>query len=312
MDYIKIFIIFVTITLKTNLMRLKDGFSGERSIVLPQIITQAIERDPLCGQLFITDIGYYPRARHHFRERPDGISQYVFIYCVDGHGWYETGGRRRDVGPDQYFILPADTPHSYGADDKDPWTIYWIHFKGTLAAHYAEGCREPQKVSPNSDSRIFTRTNLFEEIFNTIKGSMTIESIRYAMASFQHYLASLRYLKQFRDAASNGISGVPSEALIHFLQENIGRKISLPEMARYMGLAPSYLSSSFKKATGLTPVNYFNILKIRHACELLDSTDMKLNQISYKIGIEDPYYFSRLFSKIMGMSPRAYRSLPKS
>lgn len=46
---------------------------------------------------------------------------------------------------------------------------------------------------------------------------------------------------------------------------------------------------------------------MQQACLLLDTTDMKINQICYKIGIEDTYYFSRLFSKIMGMSPREYR-----
>ncbi|MBV4004894.1 helix-turn-helix transcriptional regulator, partial [Bacteroides thetaiotaomicron] len=56
---------------------------------------------------------------------------------------------------------------------------------------------------------------------------------------------------------------------------------------------------------------YFNLLKMQQACLLLDTTDMKINQICYKIGIEDTYYFSRLFSKIMGMSPREYRKSKK-
>lgn len=51
---------------------------------------------------------------------------------------------------------------------------------------------------------------------------------------------------------------------------------------------------------------------MQQACLLLDTTDMKINQICYKIGIEDTYYFSRLFSKIMGMSPREYRKSKKA
>ena len=68
----------------------------------------------------------------------------------------------------------------------------------------------------------------------------------------------------------------------------------------------------FKKRTGYSPLTYFNLLKIRKACELINTTDMKLTQISFKLGFDDQFYFSRLFSKIMGMSPRAYRALPKS
>ena len=71
-------------------------------------------------------------------------------------------------------------------------------------------------------------------------------------------------------------------------------------------------------------ISWINMLKLRasygetgsdnlgkQACLLLDTTDMKINQICYKIGIEDTYYFSRLFSKIMGMSPREYRKSKK-
>jgi AraC-like DNA-binding protein len=63
----------------------------------------------------------------------------------------------------------------------------------------------------------------------------------------------------------------------------------------------------FKKKTGLSPLAYFNQLKVQHACELLKKTDLKINQICYKVGIEDSLYFSRLFSKAMGMSPTEYR-----
>jgi len=52
---------------------------------------------------------------------------------------------------------------------------------------------------------------------------------------------------------------------------------------------------------------------VEHSCRLLRQTDLRVNQICYRIGIDDPYYFSRLFSKQMGMSPTKYResTLPK-
>ena len=63
----------------------------------------------------------------------------------------------------------------------------------------------------------------------------------------------------------------------------------------------------FKKHTGMSPLAYFNRLKIERACQLLKDTDLKVNQICLKLGIDDQYYFSRLFSKTMGISPTAYR-----
>ena len=67
----------------------------------------------------------------------------------------------------------------------------------------------------------------------------------------------------------------------------------------------------FKQHTGYSPLSYYNLLKVQEACFLLDETDMKINQISFKIGIDDTYYFSRLFSKTMGMSPKDYRAKKK-
>ena len=53
--------------------------------------------------------------------------------------------------------------------------------------------------------------------------------------------------------------------------------------------------------------NYFNRLKVNRACQLLGTTDLKVNQICTMVGIDDSYYFSRVFTKIVGVSPKKYR-----
>ena len=93
------------------------------------------------------------------------------------------------------------------------------------------------------------------------------------------------------------------------MQENIENRITLADVLRYVGYSQSHFSAVFKKHTGQSPLAYFNRLKIEYACRLLKETDLKMNQICYKIGIDDPFYFSRMFSKQMGMSPTEYRSL---
>lgn len=292
-------------------MRIKSGFSGERSLVLPKVITEIMERDPLTSLLHITDIGYYPRASHHYRHRDPPIGQYVFIYCIDGQGWYELGGVRYDVGPGQYFILPAGIPHTYASSDEDPWTIYWAHFSGTHARHFAIA-NAPQTIAPAVDSRIADRINLFEEIFNTLNDSFALENIRYAVATFHHFLESLRCLRPYRKVGEQGHDPDVIDSTLHYMRENIERRLTLDDIAGYAGFSPSYLSALFRKRTGYGPLTYFNLMKIRKACELLDTTAMKLNQISFKLGFEDQFYFSRLFTRIMGLSPKNYRNQQKA
>ena len=288
------------------MVKQKDGFKGERSVVLPPMAIEMAERDELASSLFVTDIGYYPNATHHYRERAKAIDQYVLIYCVDGNGFYTVNGSDYQVSKNQFFILPAGQPHIYGTNEQ--WTIYWIHFRGQHASIFAEGMQKPKDINVTLNSRISDRIGIFEEILSTLQAGEGIEDLRYASSLLHHFLASMRYLGQFRRSkAVNLDNHNVVDAAIHFMQENIGSRITLADVIRYVGYSQSHFSQLFRHQTGQSPLAYFNQLKIEYACRLLRETDMKINQICYKIGIEDPFYFSRLFTKSTGQSPSAYR-----
>ena len=286
------------------MIKKKDGFLGERAVILPPMIIEMEENDPLVSSLYITDIGHYPMAEHHHRVRQEAIDQYVLIYCVDGSGWYVLKGQRYEVKRNQYFILPAGTPHEYGATEGERWTIYWVHFRGEHASVYAEGAQKPQEVKAAMNSNISNRNNIFEEILSTLHFGDGIEDLRYASSLLHYYLASLRYLRQYRSTVR--YDGVVNAA-IHYMKENVERHLTLQDVLDYVGYSSTRFSALFKKETGSSPLAYFNRLKIEYACQMLKTTDMHINQICYKVGIEDSLYFSRMFSKVMGMSPSEYR-----
>ena len=231
---------------------------------------------------------------------------------MEGEGWYRLRDHEYKITSNQYFILPAGEPHAYGANTENPWTIYWIHFKGKLASEFARQAASPIEIKPGIHSRISNRIDLFEEIFHTLEMGYSRENLLYACSIFYHYLGTLRYLQQYRDVASGDKEKTDViTAAIHFMKENIEKKLSLGEIAQHIGYSPSHFSVLFNQRTGYPPLTYFNQLKIQKACQLLDFTDMKINQICYKIGIGDSYYFSRLFHKVMGMSPMKYKKMKK-
>jgi AraC-like DNA-binding protein len=80
-------------------------------------------------------------------------------------------------------------------------------------------------------------------------------------------------------------------------------------MAKKINLSASHFSSLFRKATGMSPLDYFIHLKLQKACLLLYSTETKVKKVAGAIGYDDPYYFSRLFKKHMKLSPEQYRTL---
>lgn len=294
----------------TIMIKRKDGFHGERSVVVPPYIRERLQNDPFLSTLYITDIGYYPHAEHHFVRRSDSINQYVLLYCVSGSGMFSVGdgGRQMPIGENQYVILPVGESHEYCSCEGSPWTIYWIHFAGTLASYYAKDAGMPQTVRPNLESRISDRISLFEEILTVMHFELGDDTLHYASSLLHHFLASLRCIHTYRGVSTSSVSSDIIESAQHYIEENIERHITLSQIAEYVGLSVSNFSMKFRRATGCSPIAYMNRVRMERASELLRTTTMQINQISYKLGINDALYFSRMFRKHTGMSPQEYRA----
>lgn len=87
--------------------------------------------------------------------------------------------------------------------------------------------------------------------------------------------------------------------------------ISLNAIAAGVGMSPSYFSSIFSKEMGKTFVEYLTEIRIEKAKELLVCTSMKTSEVGYEVGYKDPHYFSYIFKKILGCSPKEYRAARK-
>lgn len=96
------------------------------------------------------------------------------------------------------------------------------------------------------------------------------------------------------------------EAAKEYVRENYGEKLTLAAIASKIGISQGYLSSVFKKQTGGNLNDYINQMKIEKAKELLEKHEYMMYEISDMLGFENPYYFSKVFKKLTGITPSEY------
>lgn len=287
-------------------MRKKDSFEGERMIVLPQLVIETLTTNTFTKHLHLTDIGIFPNAKYHIRERLQGAKENILIYCIDGKGYIEMYGDKKQLMPNQYYIIPKNTAHKYYADVRNPWTIYWIHFDGTNAEHFILGNEYPREIPVSHSSRFEERLQLFGEILMTLDDNFSVTNLEYSSVLLTQFLGSLKYFSHYRKVKEIEQNDVISKAT-RFIKDNLNRKIKVEEIAVFCNLSLSHFCLLFKKQTSHTPVEYITMLRIQKACNLLCFSRFKINEIANQVGYDDAFYFTRIFTKTMGVSPKEYR-----
>lgn len=285
----------------------QEGFAGQVSVVLPESIKKMIQKNPLISDLFITDIGYYPKARHHFRERVAGLKEDILIYVVEGEGKVIIEDVRQRICANQFIVIPAGKKHAYMADTDKPWSIYWVHVGGTNRRIFDGMDGQVMTIVPSKTSRISERLKMFDELIEILTFGYSQDNLEYANLSLKHLLASFRYIDQFRKVNYSGEKDRVKKAIL-FMKQNVNRKMTLEEMADHFNISVSHFSRLFKQRTRHSPMDYFIQLKIQYACQLLDYSNLRVYEIANAIGYEDTYYFSRIFRKVMGVSPAIYKN----
>lgn len=283
-----------------------EGFPGQRLVVVPRPIVTIALQQPLLKHLLPTDAGFYPRAQDHTCTREKGCPEAVFIYCAAGSGWCEMAGHRHDVAKDQLLVIPANTPHVYGADPREPWTIHWFHAVGTNVPFYLERLgvtREKPVVPLGGDVRLFS---LFEDVLEDLEHGATLTHLIYAAHSLSHLMGViLRHKEEFWHGETD--AGERTAKSIEFMKQHLGEPLQVATLAAVVNLSRSHYTTLFKRVTGYAPLRYLNHLRMQQAVQLLNTTNLSIKKISDQLGFSDQFYFSRTFSKLHGHSPSEHR-----
>lgn len=151
------------------------------------------------------------------------------------------------------------------------------------------------------------RNNIFKQITDTFLRGYSASNLLFANCLLHYYLATLIIPGQFHEENLPVQISNATDKAISFMQKNLSNTVSLDNIAQSANLSVSFFSRKFKHDTGYAPIEYFNHLRIQQACQLLHFSDLRINEVASRVGIDDPFYFSRLFKQQMGVSPAAYK-----
>lgn len=271
----------------------------------PAFMLNKLARHPLTRECYPAAMGLYPRASLHRmqRERHDDN---LLIYCVEGKGHASAGEWRGEVGPGQVLLLPQGMAHRYEADPQDPWTIYWVHFQGSSTAIFNQYLGYREGADP------LITTGVSPQLIAHFRGLMDVHRTGYNTRAFINAANQLRHLLthialEIRRAQASSQGSFNLDAVQNFMLEHIGQPLDLDTLAATAKLSKYHFATKYKALTGYSPIKHFLNMKMEYACHLLDSSKLSVKGVAAELGYEDQLYFSRLFRKTVGMSPRDYR-----
>jgi AraC family transcriptional regulator, arabinose operon regulatory protein len=286
-----------------------ESFVGQHRVIVPPDVVQRARRHPLLSGLLPSAAGYYPHAAGHYASRSSGLPELIVIVCWSGRGWVQVGARRHVVMPHEVVFIPSGSAHAYGADDHDPWSIIWAHAVGRDVPHFLAELR----ISAHSPKLRLPANGieslLFERVWQIAEEGYSIPQLLAAASALRFAFSEMLRLKLAPRAPEPRNDAV--RRVTEWMHQHVDAQVKLTQLARQFGASVSRLSALFRERMGYAPMDYFSRLKIQRACFLLDTTSADVKEVSAQLGFSDPYYFSRAFKRVMGVSPRAYRAAPK-
>lgn len=240
--------------------------------------------------------------------RPQGRNDYQLIYIASGRGYFYFANASAPtiVEAGNMVLYRPEEFQKYEYYGKDHASIYWIHFTGHgIAETFCRYGLNPEKNVFVSGVKSFY-AQVFEQIilelhfqkeFYEESAALLLTHIIMMAGRYQHDLLHDRRIP-LREV---------EDVMLHF-REHYHEDINIESFVKERGYGVRSFYRNFKKHTGLTLLQYLLEVRLANAIKLLETTNFQINEIARLVGYENALYFSRLFRRHTGVSPKEYRN----
>ena len=237
--------------------------------------------------------GWGPGVRNHF----------LLHHVLSGKGVYVIGDRRYEIRAGDTFLIYPDTTIHYCADGEDPWEYLWVGFSGMDAKGYMEQTdfTPEEPVFYGRDSGPLRER--MEAVY-TCYGTQPWEQLEMTarLYSLLSYLVQTARRQKKPGGDAQDCALLAAEYIINHYEE----PLTVEGLAAYASVSHSSLYRRFVKRFQISPKRFLLEYRIERACAMLKNTGCSIQEVSNSVGFEDPFYFSRVFKEVMGVSPRQY------
>lgn len=257
--------------------------------------------------LYLSTCGVQSCAPGHWYG-PGKRDEFLIHFISEGKGIYQVNGETYPLEKGDFFLIFPDTEVFYEADAKDPWDYMWVGFQGIKADSYL-------KYAGLDESHLVGRYLNLSFILSCIQQMMLARSISSynelkRTAALLQILAALieDYSSSHPEDSDDGYSPrLYLDQALTYIDEHLAERIKINDIANFIGIDRSYLTTIFKSALSLSPQEYLMHYRMNKACVMLKNPDTKISAIAKAVGYDDPLAFSKIFKKCKGISPSAYR-----
>jgi len=262
----------------------------------------ALYRSPLSAISGLAVTGF---GQHAVTEavRPRILPSFAVVLVERGSGWLvtESTGRIEFKAPALFWLF-AHRRHSYGPD-RDGWDERWALFDGAMVRNFIH----LRLIVEDAPLVHLHDVGEVQRLFGTLHTEMLDDTAlgQAAAASTLHRIV-VRAARQ-ANAPVRQMIGADLAPIIDVLRDRALENLDLAHFAAMQGMSPATLRRKFLAATGLSPKAYQQRLRIDHAKELLATSDLNVEAIALAVGIDDAFYFARLFRDREDCSPTEFR-----